>query len=234
VTASLFLISLTASGCLKTYVKVGPDLPDDARALMVSTRLMTNEESNSSDNGFNALDIAEAVTDTVANIDVDGFAEDIIDDLTPFLQSQGFTPVFDEARAKSLQSVDWGELGNSVTALTGGWTDPRGAALWVGPTTLFRKRVLQNTVEKLGAQGDEYFLFTTVTIHESRSWLIMRYPLIQTTVIVSDSAGTEVLRAQGIGRGDRTPLLIDRSVENLKIGMEEAIIELGAATPEAL
>ena len=67
-TASLFLLSLTASGCLKTYVKVGPDLPDDAEALMVSARLMTNNEYNSDgQEGLSVLEIAEAVTDTVAN-----------------------------------------------------------------------------------------------------------------------------------------------------------------------
>ena len=221
-------VLLLSTGCMKTYVMtaggVTGDTPMDA--LMVSTRVQTIQESNES-GGIGAL--VETATDLAANSQIDEFGSGVVDTLSGFLSTHGYTVVVDEAKAKSLQNVDWGEAGNKLSTLSGGYTDPRGAAMMVMPKMLFRDKVLQTTATKLSLDQGDAMLFITVNILESRKWLIMRLPYIQTTVLVADHSGQALLAAQGLGSGDTSVIVIDRSPANLQVAMDRAVEALGAA-----
>ncbi|MEC7948833.1 MAG: hypothetical protein VX265_14795 [Myxococcota bacterium] len=237
----VLVLSLCLSmGCMKSYVhraaSIDPREPMDA--LLVGAQVRTIQDQSvgegASDDGFAALAIVEAANDAVANSRVDEFGATVVDRLTPFLVSQGFRPIFDAELAKSTRSVDWGEAINAVRALSGSYSDPRASSLWVQPRMLFRRNVQEKTAAALAVGDDTALLYLTVTVYESRRLLVMRLPMLQATAVATDHAGVDLLKAQGIGRGDMSFLIIDRSPANLGIVLDEAMMALSAAPVETI
>jgi hypothetical protein len=239
-TRPMVLCLLLSTGCMKTYVHraAGVDAGSPMDALVVGSQVRTVQDQTgsglSSEGGISAIAIVEMATDTMANVKVDEFGATVVDTLTPFLVSQGFEPVFDTDLAKSTRDVDWGDATNAMRALSGSYSDPRGSSIWVQPKMLFRKKVLEKTAGALAVGDETALLYLTVSVYESRRFMVMRLPLVQATAVVTDHAGAELLKAQGIGKGDMSFLVINRSPANLGAALDEAATELAAAPVEPL
>jgi hypothetical protein len=99
---------------------------------------------------------------------------------------------------------------------------------------LFRRNILEKTAQALSVGDDTALLYLTVSVYESRRFLVMRLPLVQATAVVTDHAGVDLLKAQGIGRGGMSFLTVNRSPSNLGAALDEAVMELTAASVQTL
>ena len=227
------LLATLLSGCMTTKVLRATDLATDPPLPTVAVAGMV-ELANLQAKADN-VSLVDAVATVANNTRVDEFGATVRGKLSPFLAKQGLAIATDPARAKSLQTVDWGEAANALSVLTGTWVDPEGATMRVGGDTLFRGYTLTKVAEKLATPSTpEGFLFTVVTVYEDTEWLVLRRPLVRVSVVVADQNGREVLRARGWGSGRRTALVVDRTEANLGTALDEAVRKLEAAEVKPL
>ena len=227
------VVALLGTGCLKTYVErsatLGPEAP--LPTLMVHTGVTASQSSHGEVSS--TAELLALASDVIQNTQLDEFGETVLDASTPFLETQGVQLVIDADRAKSTRKVDWGEVGNSLTFATGGWTDARGGVMSLVPRMLFRKAVFSKMGTELHQGGaPEGYLYVVGTVHERG--LFFPFPKLALTFVVHDQTGQELLLAQGVGQGERSFFLVDRSPQNLGIALEQALTELDAAVPTGL
>lgn len=235
VTALLCLGTLTLTGCMTTKVRRAPDWPTEPAVptLMVSGTVERSlvTQANATTGGA----AADGLAAVLGNLQVDDFGASVATALTPWLARNGFALTTDPPRARSLQSVQWGDAANTVTVLTGMWVDPKGTALRIGGDSLFRGSTLRRVAETLDTPAaPEGYAFTVVTVYDDAEWMLFRRPLVRVSVIVADDAGREVLRARAWGAGDRTLFVIDRTEGNLAHALGQAVGRLEAANVKPL
>jgi hypothetical protein len=225
--------ALTA--CMTTKVRRAPDWPTEPAVptLMVAGTVEHAAPTNANASAGGA--VLDGMATVFGNLDVDAFGATVASALTPWLARNGVALTMDPPRARSLQSVQWGDAANAVTVLTGMWVDPNGAAMRVGGDTLFRGFTLRRVGETLNTPAaPEGFAFTVVTVYDDTEWLMFRRPLVRVSVLVADDTGREVLRARAWGAGSRTAFLIDRSEGNLAQALSRALERLKAAEVQPL
>jgi hypothetical protein len=231
----LFLVALLNTGCLKTYVKRSAALGPDAQlpTLMIHTGVSTDKTLDEQD-VTTASDVIAIAAGALQNSMLPTFGETILDSSTPFLEAQGIAVVFDPDRAKGLTRVDLGEIGNKVTFLTGGWTDPRGGVMPLEPRMLFRGVVYAQMGETFHVKGSgkEGYLYVVGTIYERG--ILFPYPKLALTFVVHNHKGKELLIAQAVGKGSRNIIVPNRSPENLGLALDRALNGLAGAQVKSL
>ena len=229
----LLLLSPLLTACYATKVVRAPSLAPDAPVpgLMVSTLLET-DSGNDQDDG--ALELVQAAVALSNNAELDVFGAEIEPAVTAWLTTQGVAQTTDKARLMDGRATDWGAVANDFTVLSGTWVDPDGLGLRIASNTLFAGGTMRAVAERLrGPDGREVYVYTTVTVLPLKEWLVVGVPRVRVSVIVHDVDGNELLRARAWGVGRRTPLVVDRSPESLRLGFEEAMAKLAEAEVEA-
>ena len=217
--ALMTMIAVWSTGCLKTYVKRSSSLSPDASLPTLVVHAGTHvHQANSSED----TDVAVLVG-ALQNTQLDTFGESLLDRSTPFLSAQGVELVVDPERAKSHRSRDLGELGNRMTVVTGGWTDPRGSVMPILPRMPFRDAYSAKMAELLHVEGSgrEGYLYLVATIYQRG--LLLPYPKLALSFVVHDDQGQQLLLAQGVGQGRRSILISNRSPENLFQALDQAL-----------
>lgn len=217
------LALLLATGCMKPYIKAADGFPPSGgvSALLVS-QMIVNQESSSE--GAAAMEIARASTAMAHNKELPVFNDRLSAGVATHLGEHGVTVVRDAARTEALTRVDWGDMTNAMSVLSGSYVDPAGSTLVVVPTVLNRKRLMEKTAEALG--GGESYVYVYTQVIERHRFVIMREPQVVVHVTVTDPRGVEVYRARGVGEGDMSAFVMNKSADALTGALDEALAEL--------
>ena len=101
------------------------------------------------------------------------------------------------------------------------------------PRMPFRESIYASLAENLHeGPGPEGYLYIVGTVHQRG--IFRPYPKLAVTFVVHDEQGEELLVAQGVGKGNRSFMVLDRSPENLATALSEALGALGEAEVKAL
>ena len=178
------------------------------------------------------------------DMELDQFGETVLGRVTPFLAQQGFAVYLDPDRVDAVHAVDWSDVWsvrislwwNTLTTVTTAWVDRRGARSGgLTPPHLFRSADYAQVVATLNHDAiDEGYLFVVVRVTRGSSWVFIKYPVVRVTLLVADSQGTEVLRAQGIGSGTREWFQLNRTSTSLTRGLNTAMDQLERTAPRAI
>lgn len=229
--ASLVIVTLaiaaTASGCLSPYLRRAPDVPPEKPSPALVSGLVVRFDA-----GAQQKSLVSMAIDSAQNAGLAEFGDKATSLLASALAERGYEVTYDRARTKELDTMQLSS--NSATAaLTGQWRHPE-ASYWTPDMvdSLFVKPA--DIVGKLnGDAAPTYFAFADVTIRDT-GWFFIKEPTVVVRAVVYDRDARKVLDLQGIGQGDSTAFVADRSPQNLERALSRGFESLKTVQEEAL
>jgi hypothetical protein len=222
---SLLVISLTAAfgltGCLSPYLKQASNAPEQKPASALVTgfniRVNTGEEAS-------LIDVAQ-------NAGLDEFGKKATGLFETAIAEYGYTPAYDANRTSKLDFIQIASNAGSA-ALTGTWRHPK-ASHWAPDAvdSLFTKP--GDVLGKIVVSGQkEYFAFAEVVIYNKGMFIKEPYVVVRASIYDQDSR--KVLDLRGIGEGDSSFMITNRSPENLQLALQRGFESLKAVKVESL
>ena len=90
--------------------------------------------------------------------------------------------------------------------------------------TILLKSYRKNLIEKLDSeQENECFVFISASVFSRTKWLIMYHPQVVLDYVILSENQDVVFRARGVGIGDASPFIINKSATNLNLAIERAM-----------
>lgn len=153
--------------------------------------------------------------------------------VTAAMEKLGFQLELDGDRARALDDLAMFRPSNRLATLTGIWTHPEASAYRFDDAAPGSDAA---AARALAAADPEhpYFASLTLYVDEARSLPVSRAPLIRVNVRVVDREGRVPLLARTEGAGRPIAISADRSLENLLLGLDEALLKLTQIKPAPL
>ena len=217
---ALALVFTTTMGCLTPFVARKGSLPETRPApALTSGFVVANANSERS------------VLDAVQDGGLSEFGTGAVEPISAALAAKGYAIAFDKGRAKVLNAANI-TSDSTTTALTGAFHHPE-ASYWTpdllgGPFVSAKDLIVKIRTDN----ADEFFAFVGVNIRQSG--IIFKEPQVEVRVSVYDANGVKVLDLRGLGVGDSSPFIANRSPSNLKLGLSRAVASFQSLTEEAL
>jgi hypothetical protein len=223
---SLLVVSLTAifglTGCLSPYLKQASNAPEQKPSAALVTGFNIRFESQG--NEASLIDLAQ-------NAGLDEFGKKATGLFETALAEYGYTPAYDGTRTSKLDLIQIASNAGSA-ALTGTWRHPK-ASHWAPDAVdnLFTKP--GDVLGKIVVSGQkEYFAFAEVVIYNKGMFIKEPYVIVRASIY--DQESRKVLDLRGIGEGDSSFMITNRSPENLQLALQRGFESLKAVKVETL
>lgn len=217
---------LLSSGCA-TWVKRADRFPEQrpARALLASFEVSVEQREG----GPNLLDL-------VQNDSVKDFGDTAYPILSEALQEEGIELFLEKERAVAFEQV-WKGPGNRFTALTGRWQHPDTASVSLAQFRSLIHLGPNAARDKVKAVAKEHeadlYAFVSMTVLEDvgfsiNDMVLWGMPKLALDIVTIDSSGQTVYDARVIGEGHGSPFIVDRTPDNLRVALRDALARLKA------
>jgi hypothetical protein len=214
----LGLLVLVLSGCGGPYLKLDPALTPSEPRPSLMTSAIVSVENDSPDDGVSVFGLLQ-------NTDLDRFGQIMTSRAGAFLLDYGLELYVDRehARRASALNVSSG-ASKALAVLAGAWISPDGSTVFIdGDTNL---RFTRKDLKKKLATGRPGESFTFVTGKIEERGIFFKRPIFTIDIVVVDAEFNTILSARGIGKGDSSFLVTNRTATNLERAMNLALDEL--------
>ena len=224
--SSLVVVALVAmTGCLSPFIKTAADQPAPKPSKALLAGMLVHVVDSGEKKG-----LAGGLIDAAQNAGLDEFGKRATEQLKTVMASRGYEIETDASRSHGLDAIEI-RSDSTTSALTGAWRNPD-ASYWTPQTidSLFVKP--KDVLAKLNPQPKEYFTFTDVSIIDEG--MFMKEPHVVIRAVVYDADAKKVLDLQGLGEGESTFFISNRSPDNLEKALTRAFDSLKAVKEEPL
>lgn len=224
---------LTVSSGCATWVKRGDAFPTErpAPALLASLEVAVEQKEG----GPNLVDLVQ--NDSVRN-----FGDTAYPLLADALREEGLELFLEKERAVAFEQLIE-KTDNRLTAFTGRWQHPETAAVSL---TQFRSLFFVGTEdardqvkEVSGGHDGDLYTFVSMTVLEDvglacGGLMLWGSPKLALDVVAINGEGRKVYDARVIGEGHGSPFIVDRSPDNLRVALKDALQKLAALEEKPL
>jgi hypothetical protein len=222
--APIALLAVVAGGCFSPYLKHAANTPDPKPANVLVAGFVVHFESAGEKSALGAI------VDAAQNAGLDDFGKKATPMLAETLAAHGYTATYDAQRAKKLDAVEIAS-NSGTAALTGQWRHPD-ASYWTPlmVDSLFVKPA--DIVGKIKTDQKEFFAFTDVSIADGG--MFFKEPIVIVRTAIYDQDAKKVLDLGGIGEGDSSFFVANRSPANLEAALKKAFGSVSTAAEQTL
>jgi hypothetical protein len=232
---ALALLAPLVAACATPYVKRAPGHPPPDK--QPAPTLLGSFVVGVDDAAADDLDVSTAVN-VVQNLLLHEFGEAAQPRVEAELERRGFKLLYDAEVASTLDLFPVAKDNIVATALIGHWVYGQGSD--VDPDKfrelhLFGDDKATEVGRQLsnmdGAKDKDYFAFTGVKIMKPSGcgcfgvWCWAK-PRLRVNLVVLDRAGKIVYDAQGVGVGNTSVLVVDRTPGNLGVALDQALFSM--------
>lgn len=224
---------LTVSSGCATWVKRSDTFPSErpAPALLASLEVAVEQKAGGPD-----------LVDMFQNNSVRDFGDTAYPILQEALREEGLELFLEKERAVAFEQF-WEQTDNRMAAFTGRWQHPDTAAVSVDQFRALFYAGSHDARDKVKevSRGHEQDLYTFVsmTVLEDVGMgcgglMLWGSPKLALDVVVIDGEGRKMYDARVIGEGHGSPFIIDRSPDNLRVALKDAVRQLAALEEKPL
>ena len=223
--------------CARPFLKISPNLekPNSAPTLLTTMYIEGNASRTQQEEELR-VDINDVISQK-DNLSLNETGAIFHKMTVDFFAQEGFAVFEDKERIEKdalIKGDDADQLKTVSQVLSGVWFSKGSSNMEINTNVILFQFNLDRIVKRFDSEvPEEYFLFASTRVYTNQHWLKQRPQLVVDYVLVSDKKEL-VMRARGVGYGESTFFVIDKSPENLGMALKEALESIETAERKPL